>query len=67
MKLLEDKLINGDEIYTHNSYNSFEFPKILTERNTHCTGTLRKYLISNPKEVNQKIAYIFPCIAKEFT
>lgn len=54
MLLLEEKLQNGHSIYMDNYYNSFTLAKRLLDNNTYCTGTLRKDLKENPKEVIQK-------------
>ncbi|CAK1578001.1 unnamed protein product [Parnassius mnemosyne] len=55
MHLLEEKLGNGHEVYMDNYYNSYILAKKLLEKNTYCTGTLRKDLRDNPKEVTQKV------------
>ncbi|KAJ8710273.1 hypothetical protein PYW07_009639 [Mythimna separata] len=54
MELLQGKLNNGHELYMDNYYNSFSLAKKLLENNTYCTGTLRKDLKENPREVMKK-------------
>lgn len=54
MKLMDGKLQSGHTLYMDNFYNSYELAKKLLDLNTYCTGTLRKSLKSNPKEVVTK-------------
>lgn len=53
MQLLREKLNNGHAVYMDNYYNSFHLAKNLLNEKTYCTGTLRKDLKDNPKEVIQ--------------
>ncbi|KAJ8728945.1 hypothetical protein PYW07_006641 [Mythimna separata] len=69
MELLQGKLNNGHELYMDNYYNSFSLAKKLLENNTYCTGTLRKDLKENPREVMKKKlgrGKIAQCFGKEF-
>lgn len=54
MQLMEEKLQNGHCLYMDNYYNSFHLAKRLLDTKTYCTGTLRKDLKENPKDVVQK-------------
>lgn len=51
LHLLNEKLDVGHHIYMDNYYNSYALAKILLDRKTHCTGTLRSRRKNNPKEV----------------
>ncbi|XP_045453770.1 piggyBac transposable element-derived protein 4-like [Melitaea cinxia] len=54
MQLMEKYLENGHSLYMDNYYNSFRLAKCLLEHKTYCTGTLRKDLKENPREVYQE-------------
>lgn len=54
MQLLQKKLNNGHAVYMDNFYNSYSLAKKLLDEKTYCTGTLKKLLKENPKEVVEK-------------
>ncbi|CAB3221935.1 unnamed protein product [Arctia plantaginis] len=54
MELLHEKLNCGHELHMDNLYNSFGLAKKLLDNNTYCTGTLRKDLKENPRELMNK-------------
>lgn len=51
MHLLEDLLNLGHHVYMDNYYNSFDLARKLSEKKTHCTGTLRSGRKKTPKAV----------------
>lgn len=54
MQLMEEKLQNGHSLYMDNYYNSFHLTERLLDNKTYCTGTLRKVLKENSKDVVQR-------------
>lgn len=50
-KLLEDKLDSGHHVYMDNFYNSYGLAVELLDRQTYCTGTLRKNRKDNPVDI----------------
>ncbi|XP_035230173.1 piggyBac transposable element-derived protein 4-like [Stegodyphus dumicola] len=54
MNLLEGMLDVGHSVFMDNYYNSYELAKCLSDRKTHCTGTIRNNRKTFPKEVKEK-------------
>ncbi|XP_052738468.1 piggyBac transposable element-derived protein 4-like [Bicyclus anynana] len=50
-KLLEERLDCGHHVYMDNYYNSYGLAVKLLDRQTYCTGTLRKNRKDNPVEI----------------
>ncbi|CAH2216733.1 jg18069 [Pararge aegeria aegeria] len=50
-KLLEERLDSGHHVYMDNYYNSYGLAVKLLDRQTYCTGTLRKNRRDNPVEI----------------
>ncbi|XP_014361145.2 piggyBac transposable element-derived protein 4 [Papilio machaon] len=51
LKLLEERLDCGHHVYMDNDYNSYGLAVELLDRQTYCTGTLRKNLKENPIDI----------------
>lgn len=49
--LLEERLDSGHHVYMDNYYNSYGLAVKLLDRQTYCTGTLRKNRRDNPVEI----------------
>lgn len=54
LELIKNYLDLGHSLYLDNYYNSFDLANKLTDRNTHCTGTLNSKRTNNPKPVIDK-------------
>ncbi|XP_028173396.1 piggyBac transposable element-derived protein 4-like [Ostrinia furnacalis] len=52
LKLLEDNLDSGHSVYMDNFYNSYDLAVKLLDRQTYCTGTLRKNREGNPVDLS---------------
>ncbi|XP_045459223.1 piggyBac transposable element-derived protein 4-like [Melitaea cinxia] len=50
-KLLEERLDRGHHVYMDNYYNSYGLALKLLDRQTYCTGTIRKNRKDNPVEI----------------
>ncbi|XP_047103881.1 piggyBac transposable element-derived protein 4-like [Schistocerca piceifrons] len=53
LHLLDEKLNAGHHVYMDNYYNSFALAKLLLDKKTHCTGTLRANRKDTPKEIQE--------------
>ena len=51
LHLLNEKLNVGHHVFMDNYYNSFDLAKLLLDKKTHCTGTLRTTRKNTPKDV----------------
>ncbi|KFM82040.1 PiggyBac transposable element-derived protein 4, partial [Stegodyphus mimosarum] len=51
LHLLNEKLNVGHHVFMDNYYNSFDLAKLLLDKKTHCTGTLRTTRKNTPKNV----------------
>ncbi|GFY54529.1 piggyBac transposable element-derived protein 4 [Trichonephila inaurata madagascariensis] len=51
LRLLNEKLNVGHHVFMDSYYNSFDLAKLLLDKKTHCTGTLKANRKNNPKDV----------------
>ncbi|GFW20545.1 piggyBac transposable element-derived protein 4 [Trichonephila clavipes] len=51
LSLLNEKLNAGHHVFMESYYNSFDLAKLLLDKKTHCTGTLKANHKNSPKDV----------------